>query len=106
VLEIDGQEFVTESLEEAHALLSKAKVLAQTQAQEAAEAVVEKAIAKARRIGSAAVKPPAITAPAELQSQVDAIRQVYRDAAMVAEMQVLMALQAEQDDEETILLSL
>ena len=106
VVEIDGQEFVTDSIEQAQAHLDRAKALAVRQAQERASEVVERAIAKARSIGPAAVKPPVIKAPKELQTQVEAIQQLYRDAALAAEIQVLMALQAEMDDEETILLSL
>ena len=108
VVEIDGQEFVTESLDEARALLAKAKALATRHAEQVAAEVVEKAIAKARKVGTvdARVQQPVIIAPIELQAEAEVIRGIYRDAAINAELQAMMAIQAERDDEEVLLLSL
>ena len=47
---------------------------------------------------------PTIKAPRELKPQAEAIRAVYRDAALAAELRVLFALEAERDDEESLFL--
>ena len=106
-IEIDGRQFVTESLAEAEALLRQAQSLAPKAAERQAERIVKRAV----RTGEArtvALPVPTISAPPELE---DAARQAreqiaaaYRDAALVAEIQLLLQLQQELDDEEALLL--
>jgi Rieske Fe-S protein len=93
VIEIDGQVFVTESIAEAQAVLAQAQTLAVKH--------VETVVKSARHLGPA---KPKIAAPPELASEVKAIEKVYSDAYRDAEIQALLALQAEQDDEEALLL--
>jgi hypothetical protein len=110
-VEIDGQEFVVNSVAEAVALLDRAAVLAETAAQKSAERVVEEALRKARRVGKVAgveLKPPTIRVAPELRDALSAsqraIEQAYKDAAIAAEIQALMAFEAELDDEDILLL--
>ncbi len=104
-VEIDGQEFQVANPTEALALLDRAKALAQRVAPQTAEQVVAKAIRKAQ---APAVKTPEIKASPELAEVVAKPRQdierIYRDAALAAEIRLLMELRAEQDDEEALLL--
>ena len=104
-VEIDGQEFPVANPTEALALLDRAKALAQRVAPETAEKVVAKAIRKAQ---APKVKTPAIKASPEIAKDVEPAKQdierIYRDAAMAAEIRLLMELRAEQDDEEALLL--
>ena len=101
-VEIDGQTFVTESLDEARSLLERARAIAEPKAMESARLVVEKAIRRAKRV--AGIQKPKIQAPPELREEVRAVRKVYDDALRDAEIALLLALKAEQDDEEALLL--
>lgn len=104
-VEIDGQEFQVANPTEALALLDRAKALAQRVAPQTAEQVVAKAIRKAKE---PRVRPPEIKASPEIAEVVAKPRQdierIYRDAALAAEIRLLMELRAEQDDEEALLL--
>ena len=104
-VEIDGQEFQVANPTEALALLDRAKALAQQVAPETAEKVVAKAIRKAQ---APKVAAPEIKASPEIAKAVEPAKQdierIYRDAAMAAEIRLLMELRAEQDDEEALLL--
>jgi hypothetical protein len=113
IVEIDGQEFVVESVSEALRLLDTAQALARKQAKERIESTVAKGLPKATRLGKVeAVQPQKITITGslplykEIQAAKDRIERIYRDAALTAELRLLMALDAERDDEEAILLSL
>jgi hypothetical protein len=111
IVEIDGREFVVDSLAEAMSLLGKAEAIALKHAEREAELKVQASLPKALRLGKA--DPVQISAPemkgspelsAELKRAQDRIRKTYRDAALAAELRILMALDQERDDEDTILL--
>jgi hypothetical protein len=113
ILEIDGQEFVVHSAAEAQALLERARALASEAAQALAERSAGRAILRARVVGKAPqieLRPPTVTGPPELSAEVlaarAAIEQIYRDAAMLAEIRLLMAYMAERDEEEVLLLAM
>ena len=111
VVEIDGQDFEVESEQQAYALLDRAKTLAKKAAEAKASEVIEKVKPRAirtRKAGRITLKAPDIGGPqelsAELQKAQAEIRQIYLDAAIVAELQLLLMLQQLNDDEEAILL--
>lgn len=110
IVEVDGQEFVFDDPNQALALLNKAEKLASVQAERQAAQAESAALPKAIRLGKAdpvTLKQPAISGSDSLSDAVTAsrerIRKVYEDAALAAELRLLMALQAEQDDEEALL---
>lgn len=105
-VEIDNQRFDVDSPAEAIQILNHARALAER----AAELAVKKVEVKAKQ--SPKPKPirvlaPKITASPELQIDLAPIRQdlkrIYSDAAVLAELRLLMQ-RAEEDEEETILL--
>jgi hypothetical protein len=111
LVEIDGQEFAFDDINQALNLLQKAEALARQTAETQAEQTIQVALPKAIRLGKAEqvqVKVPEIHGSDELSKHLresrDRIRQVYRDAALAAELRILMALEAEKDDEDAILL--
>ena len=111
VVEIDGEEFIVDSEQQAMALLDRAKALAQQAARAKADEVVEKVMPRAMRIGKTRkiiLKPPTISGSSALSEEIRqeqaAIRQIYLDAAVAAELRLLLLLQQMQDDEETIIL--
>lgn len=111
VVEIDGRQFFVDTLEQARELLAKAEQLALREAERQAELQVQKATPKAIREGKVEAvefQEPKIDGSIEFQKELkaaqDKIRQTYREAAMQAELRILMALDAERDDEETIIL--
>ncbi len=113
LVEIDGQEFLVGSVEEALSLLNKAAELAETIAKRDIEQTVQKALPKARRLGKVdPVQPKLLEITGslplykELVATKNRIERIYRDAAITAELRLYMALQAEQDDEDVLLLSL
>ena len=113
VIEIDGQEFIVDSAQQAQALLDRATALAKKAAEAATEQLVTKATPKAIRLGKVkpvTLKAPKLDGPDEFVEKLRAarteIRRIYLDAAVIAELRILMALEAEQDDEEAILLSM
>ena len=111
VVEIDGQEFVVDDEQQAQALLDRAKDLARKAAEAQAAEVVKKVSPRALRTGKTkriTLKAPAIAGPKELDPEIAKaraeIKQIYLDAAIVAELQLLLMLQQLNDDEEAILL--
>lgn len=113
VVEVDGQEFTVESAQQAQALLDRATSLAHKAAEATATKLVEDATPKAIRLGKVkpvTLKPPVLTGPDEFSTELtlarERIKRIYLDAAIVAELRILMAFEAERDDEEAILLSL
>lgn len=111
IVEIDGKEFEFESVQQAVALLDRARETARVAAEAQAEEVLAKVTPKATRVGKAktiVLKPPVIEGPPELSAEIkraqEAIAQTYADAAMAAELRLLMLLKQIQDDEETLLL--
>lgn len=113
IIEIDGREFVADSAQEAINLLDKAQAIAQRIADQQVAQAVEKGLPTAIRLGAVprvTPKPLQITGSLpiykELQAAKERINRIYRDAAIAAELRLLMALEAERDEEEAILLSL
>ena len=111
VVEIDGQDFEVESEQQAYALLDRAKTLAKKAAEAKASEVIEKVKPRAirtRKAGRITLKAPDIGGPQELSAEIlkaqAEIRQIYLDAAIVAELQLLLMLQQINDDEEALLL--
>lgn len=110
-VEIDGETFEVRSPEHAQALLERAREVAQAHATEVAQQVVP----QKRKTGSKPVPlpTPAISSPdPELQPLITqarkAINEIYRQAAIDAELAFLMALKRQRelddDDEEFLLL--
>lgn len=109
IVEIDGREFTLDSLQAAQDLLDRAAQLARVEADRKAEIAVSDAMPQARRIGKAEtirLELPTLKGPKELSDSLNAIRQIYQDAAQAAELRILLELDAERDDEEALLLSL
>jgi hypothetical protein len=110
IVEIDGQEFSFDDINQALNLLQKAETLARQTAETQAEQTIQVALPKALRLGKAEqvqVKAPEIHGSSELVKHLSEsrarINKVYRDAALAAELRILMALEAEKDDEDAIL---
>lgn len=106
-VEIDGQNFEVDSPSHAQALLERARDMAARHAQELAQTTVQ----VSRRVGKKpiALPTPRITSDApELKEVVREARQkineVYRSAAIGAELALLMARAIEEEEEEAILL--
>ena len=111
VVEIDGQDFEVESEQQAYALLDRAKALAKKAAEAKAAEVIAKVTPRAirtRKSNRITLKPPVIEGPGELSAEIlkarAEIKQIYADAAIVAELQLLLMLQQLNDDEEALLL--
>ena len=106
---IDGAEFEVENQQHAVELLSRAKELAQVEAARVAEAAVP--VKALRKTGKKpiALQTPKISSPDSELSRIitearNSINEIYRNAALQAELSYLMAKQQEQDDEEAIML--
>lgn len=107
VIEIDGQEFEVDSVEEAEALLIKAKALAQ----DVIEGVLKREVKRARRRKRAiSVPAPVIASPdSALQSLVSTYRAeieaLYQSATVDAEIRRLIQrrLADEQDEEDAVI---
>jgi hypothetical protein len=111
IVEVDGREFATDSAAEAVALLERAAELARVAAEKAAEAQVERQLPRARITGRAnpvTLTPPTVAGPPELAPELERARAridaAYAQAALEAELALLLKLQQERDDEETLLL--
>src|SRR5688572_13670465 len=101
VIEIDGQEFIVDSAQQAQALLDRATALAKRAAEASAEKIVTDATPKAIRLGKVkpvTLKAPKLDGPDEFVEKLRAarteIRRIYLDAAVIAELRILMALEA------------
>lgn len=113
VVEIDGQDFVVEGREQAVALLDRARETAVKAAELAAEALIEEALPRAVKVGKAdrvKLKAPTISGPVDLLADIKradtAIRKIYEDASLNAELRLLMLLRDMRDEEEAITLLL
>lgn len=106
-VEIDGQRFLVNSQAEAQELLSHAKALAERAADRAAEQVETKRRTQVK-VTRVKLRPPKVTASPELHLDLTDIRaqlkRVYEDAAMALEMRLLFQKQAEEDDDESLIL--
>lgn len=105
-VEIDGQRFNVNGIEEARQILQRAKALAVEVAEDQAERV-ERAVSLGK---VAKVSVPAIKASPELAEVVypyrKAIQQAYKDAADTAEIRALMALKMLQEDDDDLMVLL
>lgn len=106
-VEIDGQIFLADSQAEALGILETAKLLAERAAQSRADSLVEHATPKAIRarvVRKVAIKAPSVSVSDELRDAAlqaqQAIERAYRDASVAAELRLLLALQAAQEDEQ------
>lgn len=107
-LEIDGQHFAVANAAEAEQLLNQARALAERQVEKLADKAVRK-LKRKRKIPKVAIPAPVIAAPSDLRAElapiIADIERLYRRAAEAAEIRLHLAkLQAEEDDDEDILL--
>jgi hypothetical protein len=109
-VEIDGHDFPVASAQEAVELLQRARALAERQAEVKAKSV-EKRLRKRPEVPAVALKPPVISVPAELREAsaplLADIERLYARASVEMELRLLLEKQrqAEDDDEEVLLLS-
>lgn len=110
-IRIDGQIFEAEDEQQALSILAQAQALAEVAATKRADEIVERALPKAISLG--AVKPISIKAPtlnvssalaAQAEAAQAAIDRAYADASAAAELRLLLALMAAEEDEEEFLL--
>lgn len=107
VIEVDEQEFIVDSIEQAQALLDRARELAKQTAEKAAEQALKDATPRAVSLGKVKrikIKPPEITGSRGIgiPETREQIKSIYADAAVVAELRLLLLMQ-ELDEEEAIL---
>jgi hypothetical protein len=106
-VEIDGQPFEVSSTQEAQYILDRAKALAERAAEEAAKKVEAKVsrVAKPKPIR---LEKPRVRISPELAIDtapfIRDIGRIYDNAAALAELRVLLARAADEDEEESILL--
>jgi hypothetical protein len=111
VVEIDGQEFLVESVQEATELLQRARSIAERQAEEKSERAT-KVLRKKAKVPEVRIAAPEIKVSPELRAElapiVDDIRRLYRRAAEIAELRLLLLkeMRQEDDDEDDVLLLL
>lgn len=102
-VEVDGQQFDVDSVEQARQILQKAKALAEVEAPKVAEQTVQ----RIQRIGTAhRIEVPKVTASPELAEIVypyrKAIQKAYNDAAQTAELRMLLEAKFREDDDDDI----
>jgi hypothetical protein len=111
-VEIDGQVFEVESIQQAQALLDRAREIAQAKALEIVSPLVEQRLRDKPPEGKPirVPAPKVYTADAELQEIVirarHSIAKVYRQAALDAEIRLRIQLQEIEDDDEDLLMLL
>jgi hypothetical protein len=109
-VEVDGQLFFAEDEGHARAILDRAAELAEKAAEQQAEEIIEKRLAKSatRKVVPVRIKAPALetSAPLDLKPYEDRIRRAYERAAELAELRLLLARQQALEDEEEALLLL
>lgn len=111
-IRIDGQLFHADSDAEAMQILERAQTLAEVAARKKADTIVERALPKAVSLGRVKpieMKAPSISVPQDLRAVADrvseAIARTYASESANAELRLLLALQAaEEEDEEFLLL--
>lgn len=111
-VEIDGQVFPVESIDQAIALLERARELALKRAEVVAEQVVREKLTD-KPPANKPIRVPVPQLHTDSQELVDivirtrhAIARIYREQAMLAEIRLRMELQMRDEDEEDILLLL
>lgn len=109
-VEIDGQVFIAQDESHARAILDRAAELAVKAAEEQAQEITTKRLAKSatRKVVPVKIETPVITtdAPIDLAPYEKRIREAYQRAAELAELQLLFARQQALEDEEEALLLL
>lgn len=111
-IRIEGQIFEADSDAEAQAILEQAQALAEVAARNKADAIVTRALPKAVSLGKVRpieMKAPSISVPDDLQAIADRVREAiartYANESANAELRLLLALRAaEEEDEEFLLL--
>jgi hypothetical protein len=108
-VEIDGQQFLVDSAEAARQLLQQARAIAESQSEKKAKKA-ERYLKKRASIPKVELPEPVIRVSAEIAPDlvpvIDDIKRLYRQAAELAELRLLMLKQrqAEDDDEDDVLL--
>jgi hypothetical protein len=101
-VEIDGQQFVVNSVDEARQLLEQARALAERQAEERRDVVVKK-LKRKRVVPVVRIAAPVVTASPELRADlaplIADIDRLYERAAQAAELRLLMFKQLQAEDE-------
>jgi len=110
-IRIEGQIFEADSEEEVASILEQAKALAEKAARNKADEIVERALPKAVALGKVkpiAIKAPTISVPDDLAALADstreAIAKTYASESANAELRLLLALRAAEDEDEEFLL--
>ena len=110
-VEVDGEDIAVESPQQALAILDRVREDARKTAEARAAEVLQKVAPKALRVGKTKkiiLDAPEVSGSSEFNDAIqranEAIRKIYAEAAMVAELQLLMLLQLQRDEEETIIL--
>lgn len=110
VIRVDGKIFQADSEAEAVAILQQVAALADKAALNKADEIVERALPKAISLGAVkpiAIKAPALSVPglsAAAEAAQQAIERAYANASAAAELRLLMAVLAAEEDEEEFLL--
>ena len=106
-VEIDNQYFPVESFQQAEQLLLRARALAESQSEKQAERAT-KLLKKKIQVPKVQLAVPEINVSPELKVElaplINDIERLYRQAAEVAELRLLMALAQEQDEEDVFIL--
>jgi hypothetical protein len=109
-VEIDGQQFLVDSAEQARQLLDQARAIAERQSEERAERAT-KLLKRKKVVPQVRIAQPQIAVSPAIKAEVAPIiadiERLYRKAAIEAELRLLLMRQmAEEDDEDDILLLL
>lgn len=108
-VEVDGQEFVVDSEQQARALLERARALAEREAEKASDEAVTKLERKAK-IPEVRISAPEIKVSPELRDDfapiLADIKRLYEQAALNAELRLRMERMAQQEEEDELLLLL
>lgn len=109
-VEVDGQYFQVNDASEARAILERARALAEREAEQAAASTARKAahvLRKGRRLGKLRVPVPHITVSPAIAEQTASliadIDRLYRQAAELQELRLLLERKFQEEDDEEIL---
>jgi hypothetical protein len=106
-VEIDNQYFPVKSFQEAQQLLLQARALAERQSEEKSERVT-KVLRKKAKVPTVKIQAPVIEVAPELKANlaplINDIDRLYKQAAQVAELRLLMALAEDDEDDDVFLL--
>jgi hypothetical protein len=106
-VEIDGQQFIVNSENEAVEILRHARALAERQTEERVERVTT-ALARKTKVPKVNIDPPQISVSTDIAAVtaplIADIERLYRNAATTAELRLLLAKQMEDDEDDLLLL--